>query len=124
MPIERRSGNVIAAASRVGAGRVLRISVDDTWRRRMTGEADGVREHRAWWTDMVSRVAYAPSLPRGADAEGAPYADFVSAIGSATAGPALLSRVGSKSVWTALLFLVFSLALIGEVGSRRRRGAS
>ena len=130
VPIERRSGKVIAAASRVAAGRALRISVDDTWRQRMTGDADGVREHRSWWTDMVSRVAYAPSLPRGTrdegwgTGEGAPYAELVSAIGSATAGPALLTRVAPKSFWTALLFLVFSLALIGEVGSRRRRGAS
>lgn len=131
VPIERTSGKVTAAASRVGAGRVIRISVDDTWRRRMTGDADGVREHRSWWTDMVSRVAYAPSVPHGGtrDAgrgtgDGAPFADLVSAIGSATSGPALLNRVAPRSIWMALLFLVFSLALLAEVGSRRRRGAS
>jgi len=130
VPIERRSGSVIAAASRVGAGRVMRIAVDDTWRRRMTGDADGVREHRSWWTGMVSRVAYAPSVPHGGtrDAgrgtgEGAPYADLVSAIGSASSGSGFPIRVASRSVWMALLFLIFSLALLGEVASRRRRGA-
>ena len=131
VPIERRSGAVTAAASRVGAGRALRLSIDDTWRWRMTGDADGVAKHRAWWTGMVSRVAYAPSVPRnsasardadGADAEESPYADLVSAIGSPTSGSGSASGVATKSIWTALLFSLFALALLAEIGSRRRRG--
>jgi hypothetical protein len=126
IPLERRSETVALAARRFGAGRVLQSGYEDTWRWRMAGAESSVRDHRGWWTELVSNVAYAPrvSLPnRALDADAAPVADLVSALGPST-NPADVARSGlHPSHWASWLFALMSLALIAEVASRRLRGA-
>jgi hypothetical protein len=126
IPLERRSETVALAARRFGAGRVLQSGYEDTWRWRMAGSENSVRDHRAWWTELVSNVAYAPriSLPKRAlDTDAAPVADLVSALGPST-NPADVARSGlNPSHWISWLFALVSLALIAEVASRRLRGA-
>jgi len=133
VPMESRRGAVAIAARRVGAGRAIQLGYQDTWRWRMTGGDGGVRDHRRWWTGVVSRVAYAPRVPSASLAastaaaiteDRAPIADLVSSIGPAT--PASKSSVlsGKRSDWATLLLMLFALSLIAEVASRRLRGAS
>jgi hypothetical protein len=126
IPLERRSETVAVAARRIGAGRVLQSGYEDTWRWRMAGAESSVRDHRGWWTDAVSNVAYAPrvALPnRMRDTDDAPVADLVSALGPPS-DQADVARSGlNRSHWTAWLFALLSLALIAEVASRRLRGA-
>ena len=126
VPLDKSGATVAIAARRIEAGRALQIGYEDTWRWRMAGGEGAVRDHRAWWTGLVSSVAYAPRLPRpGAAprADEAPLAQLVDAIGPATTAAAIASIVRNRSHWTAWLFLLLSLGLIGEVASRRLRGA-
>ncbi|MEO7683865.1 MAG: hypothetical protein ABIU86_07990, partial [Gemmatimonadaceae bacterium] len=57
VPLERRSSAVAISARRVLAGRALQIGYDETWRWRMGGGANALRDHRSWWTGLVSSVA-------------------------------------------------------------------
>ena len=128
VPLERKSGGVAIAARRIGAGRVLQLGYEDTWRWRMAGGEAAVREHRDWWTGLVSSVAHAPRIPRGATAftstDEAPMAGLVASIGPATSASARADLSRSQSDWMAWLFVLLSLGLIGEIASRRLRGAS
>jgi hypothetical protein len=125
-PLERRAGAVAIAARRIGAGRSLQLGFEDTWRWRMGGGDAGVRDHRVWWTGLVSTVAYAPRTPRAAtipETDEAPMAGLVAAIGPRAPTTAVSSLGGGPSDWAALLFVLLTLALVGEVASRRLRGA-
>jgi hypothetical protein len=124
--LEKRGANNAIAARRVIAGRVLQIGYEDTWRWRMGGAANAVREHRSWWTGLVSRVAYAPrtsSFVETAAEQSAPLAALVSAIGPPVSGEAVADTGRNQSHWLGWLFGLMSLALIGEIASRRLRGA-
>jgi hypothetical protein len=84
------------------------------------------RDHRAWSTGLVSGVAYAPriSVARSASsADDAPVAQLVAAIGLRSAGPEVAKETVNPTHWMAWLFIFLSLALIGEIASRRLRGA-
>src|SRR5690606_11885580 len=59
--LEARDGAVAVAARRVGAGRVVQVGYVDSWRWRLAGRDDAVAAHRAWWSALVSGVAYAPA---------------------------------------------------------------
>jgi hypothetical protein len=138
VPLERRGGVVAIAARRVGAGRALQLGYEDTWRWRMGGGEQAVRDHRVWWTGLVSSVVYGPrpspattaspsspaqsGVPR-AGGNQAPLADLVANIGpSVTIGLTSSSRSGGTPIlW---LFMALAAALLGEVASRRMRGAS
>jgi hypothetical protein len=125
--VERRTGSVALAARRIGAGRVLQSGYEDTWRLRTGGGDDAVRDHRQLWTGLVSRVAYAPRASRAAVTSGEDQAPMVGLV--AALGPKALSRPttnlpGGQSDVMLLLFSLLALALIGEVASRRLRGAS
>lgn len=123
--LERRSGVVAVAARRIGAGRALQLGYDDTWRWRMGGGDGAVRDHRLWWTELVSRVAYAPRIPRAPTTtatDEAPMIGLVAAIGPSTPVDAMSSLSGKQSVWMTLLFVLLALGLISEVTSRRLRG--
>ena len=126
IPLERRSETVALAARRFGAGRVLQSGYEDTWRWRMAGAESSVRDHRGWWTELVSNVAYAPRVAlanRALDTDAAPVADLVSALGPSS-DKADIARSGlNPSHWISWLFALLSLALIAEVASRRLRGA-
>jgi hypothetical protein len=123
--LERRNGNITAAARRHGAGRVLQEGYLETWRWRMSGGDTSPAEHRAWWTRSVAGVAYAPHsrIATGTKPDNAPVARLVAAIGPASsARPASLSSAsGSISLW--LLFAILSFSLLGEWASRRLRGS-
>jgi hypothetical protein len=51
-------------------------------------------------------------------------AGLVTVIGPAASTGAMSSVAGNPSDWTAWLFVLLTLALIGEVASRRLRGAA
>ncbi|HLE57518.1 MAG TPA: hypothetical protein VJB15_10575 [Rhodothermia bacterium] len=126
VPLERRSGTLALAARRLGAGRVLQSGYEDTWRWRMAGGETSVRDHRGWWTELVSNVAYAPrvALPSPkVQADDAPLADLVSALGPPRAKADVSGAGFDRSHLPAWLFVLLSLGLIGEVVSRRLRGA-
>lgn len=131
IPLESRSGSTSLAARRVHAGRVLQTGYDETWRWRMDGGKDGVRDHRAWWADLVSKVAYAPEAPRASSVSASvpssgdesPLAALVASIGPATTGKSA-GLSATTANWMALLLVLLTVALLTEVASRRSRGAS
>lgn len=124
--VERRGGDVAVAARRIGAGRVLQSGYEDTWRLRTGGGDESVRDHRQFWTGLVSRVAYAPRAPRPsttAREDQAPMIGLVAALGSKALSRPSTNLSGGQSGSMILLFALLALALIGEVASRRLRGA-
>jgi hypothetical protein len=127
IPFEKRGTAVAVAAARVGAGRVLQLGYEDTWRWRMSGGDGSVRDHRLWWTRLMSSVAYAPRTPRTTSTRStdeAPMIGLVTAIGSATHVEARSRLSGNQSDSMVWLFVLLTLGLIAEIASRRMRGAS
>src|SRR5439155_1311169 len=57
VPLEGQAAGVATAVRRAGAGRVLSIGYDESWRWRMLGGTSGLPAHRAWWSRMVGLVA-------------------------------------------------------------------
>ncbi len=45
---------------RIASGRVLASAYRETWRWRMEGPVDGLEAHGAWWSALVSAVAFVP----------------------------------------------------------------
>ncbi len=123
-----RAGKVTLAARREGAGRVLQIGYNETWRWRMQGGDDAIAAHRLWWSRLVASVAYA-AAPRnglgvapsadGNSAEGAPLARIHDAFGPVSTPSAVTTPSSGLPAW--LLPLVCML-LIAEWASRRLRG--
>lgn len=124
-PLEKRNGSVSVAARRVGAGRALQMGYGDTWRWRMGGGDNSLRDHRAWWAGLVSSVAYAPrkAVRPGFLADDAPMAQLAAAIGPRSTGSAVAEGAVNPTHWMAWLFILLLLALLAEVASRRLRGA-
>jgi hypothetical protein len=124
--VAARGARVVAAARREGGGRVMQVAYDETWRWRMQGGDAAMAAHRAWWSRMVASVAAAPApvaAPAfgGASAnEGAPLAQLVDALGTASAAPVTNASTGGVRGW---LLVVILLLLLGEWGMRRTRGA-
>jgi len=123
--LERREGAPVLVARRLGAGRILLLGTDETWRWRMQGADGAVEAHRAWWSAAVTTVAYAP-LPntvttvRGLDA--APLAAMYAVLGAPSSGRADRSAFPTQLL-DAILLLFALLTLVGEWTSRRLRGA-
>lgn len=127
VPLEKRAGAVAIAARRIGAGRALQLGYEDTWRWRMGGGEGAVRDHRVWWTGLVSSVAYAPRVPRATAttaSDEAPMVGLVAVIGPSTPAGAMASLSGKPADWIGWLFVVVALGLIVEIASRRLRVAS
>lgn len=129
--LERRADGDVRAY-RAGAGRVIRVSVPDVWRSRMTAADSGVdpaAAHRAWLARVVSSVAYAPRIARVSTwrDDPAPYADLVARAGSpsvARAPSATPVAAGFLAALSdALLATLLFGALLLEWLSRRLRGA-
>jgi len=131
IPLEKRGAAVAVAARRVLAGRVVQTGYQDSWRWRMTGGDAGLRDHRQWWSGLVSSVAYAPSVPVSTSAETtiqsrqadqAPLAALVQALGPAVNATNAHERGTAGSIWPMLFFAVLAFALVAEIASRRMRG--
>jgi hypothetical protein len=126
-PLEKLGAAVAIAAERIGAGRVLQLGYEDTWRWRMSGGEGAVRDHRLWWTRLVSNVAYAPRIARATSTmpiDEAPILGLVANIGSATQPEARAGLPGNRSDPMVWLLVFLTVAFVGEVASRRMRGAS
>jgi hypothetical protein len=126
VPLEKRGGAVALAARRIGAGRALQLGYEDSWRWRMGGGDGAVRDHRLWWTGLVSSVAYASRVPRAtatSATDEAPMIGLVAAIGASAPEGAASGLSGNRSGWMTWLFMLLTLGLIGEIASRRLRGA-
>ena len=120
--LESRDGRVAAAARRVGAGRVVQLGYDETWRWRLAGSGDAPAAHRDYWSAVVSAAAYRATAPTGASiADAAPLASLYAALGPPTVSRAPLAIVGARLPWWMLALL--AALLLGEWGSRRLRGA-
>jgi hypothetical protein len=126
--LERRAEGVAVAARRVGAGRVVQVGYDDSWRWRMAGAAGSEGAHREWWTRVVASVAYVPStraaapLGEGAStsaAASAPVANLVDKLGPARALPANLPR---PPLDPRIFLTLIMILLLAEWASRRLRG--
>ncbi|MBI4500304.1 MAG: hypothetical protein HY700_03995 [Gemmatimonadetes bacterium] len=112
-------GGVRAAARRVGAGRVLQIGDEDTWRLAMGSDA-GRREHTRLWSRAVAFVRPRdPATPTVGD-DVAPRAALVSALGQP--GSAGGVRPTAKVPWETLAGGLLFAALIAEWTARRLRG--
>ncbi|HEX4684180.1 MAG TPA: hypothetical protein VH277_15795 [Gemmatimonadaceae bacterium] len=117
--LDRRRDGVAVAARRVGAGRVLQIGYDDTWRWRMAGGTGAEADHRAWWMRVVESVAYTPAAASAVNvAAAAPLAHLVDRLGPARPSPR--SRGGGGD--PRLTLIVIAMLLSIEWLSRRLRG--
>src|SRR5438874_8782104 len=83
VPLEKRGSSVAVAARRIGAGRILQLGYEDTWRWRMGGSDAAIRDHRMWWSGLLSSVAYAPRIPHTVEnqQDEAPLVSLVASIG-------------------------------------------
>ena len=123
-----RAGKVTLAARREGAGRVLQVGYNETWRWRMQGGDDAVIAHRLWWSRLVASVAYA-AAPRnglgiaissdGNSAEGAPLARIYDAFGPVSTPSAVSTPSRGLPAW---LLPLICMLLLAEWASRRLRG--
>lgn len=122
--IERSGRSARVVGSRVDAGRVVMLGYDETWHWRMEGDDASPAAHRAWWSSLVSSVAFAPTvqLTDVPLVDEAPFASMVDALGP----PSTLASGGASPVtgtaWDRILFAMFLLALLAEWSSRRLRG--
>jgi hypothetical protein len=125
VPLEMRGALTAIAARREGAGRVLQLGYDDTWRWRVEGADGAVEAHRAWWSTMVGSVAYAPIIALGDSVarNEVPLAALVNDLGGPAPSTGRLTSDLDASRVTWLWFTVFAVALLLEWGSRRLRGA-
>lgn len=128
--LEEREGRIAVAARRQGAGRVLQVGFEETWRWRMTGP-EGAREaHRRWWASLVASAS-PEALPEATQTarsavstSDAPLARMVADLGApdpqATMPTSSSEPTGRLVWWWGVLALA---ALLGEWASRRLRGA-
>ena len=121
--LEGSGSEPLVAARRAGAGRVVTIGYDESWRWRMLGGASGLAAHRAWWSNAVGLVAPERVAPVGASPrDAAPLAALVAALGPPTPATARGDSTPSTSL-TLVMLAVIVLLLLAETASRRFRGA-
>lgn len=121
--LERRPAGVAIAARRVGAGRVVQLGYDDSWRWRMAGASGSENAHRDWWARVVSAVAYAPPASAAATLDGpagAPLAHLVDRLGPARERSA--AGAAGHSIDRRWLLAAIMILLLAEWASRRLRG--
>jgi hypothetical protein len=126
--LDRRSGGIAVAARRVGAGRVMQVGYDDSWRWRMTGAAGSEIAYRDWWSRAVAAVAYLPGAAptvanvamASAPLASAPLAGLIARLGPAR--PTAVDRSPGAAVDRRLLLALIMILLLSEWGSRRMRG--
>jgi hypothetical protein len=123
VPLESRDGHVIAAARRVGAGRVVQLGYDESWRWRLAGSGDAPAAHRDYWSAVVSAAAYRATKPNAAARVGdaAPLASLYSDLGAPSVPHAAPLHISAGLRWW--MFALLALLLLAEWTSRRLRGA-
>jgi hypothetical protein len=123
VPLERRRGSPVVVGRRVGAGRVVGLGYDDTWRLRMTSPNDAAPEaHRAWWSSLVAGVAHSRLTARSVETvDEAPLAATVDALGPPVNQGEFPSQ-RARFPWDAVLAAAAAAGLLLEWLSRRLRG--
>ncbi|MDQ6830924.1 MAG: hypothetical protein M3081_18830, partial [Gemmatimonadota bacterium] len=122
VPLEARDGHIAVAAQREGAGRVVQIGYEDTWRWRMSGDESAPAAHRAWWSALVSSAAYRAAIAIAApSADAAPLAHLVAALGPPSALPNESKAPANPGI-RAWLIVAAVMLLLAEWASRRMRG--
>jgi len=123
VPLESRDDHIIAAARRTGAGRVVQLGYDETWRWRLAGTGDAPAAHREYWSSVVSAAAYRATKPvaPARTADDAPLASLYADLGAPAAPHVSALQVGAGLRWW--MFAVLALLLLAEWTSRRLRGA-
>ncbi|HEV7705652.1 MAG TPA: hypothetical protein VGO46_15250 [Gemmatimonadaceae bacterium] len=122
--LESRDGHVVAAARRVGAGRVVQLGYDETWRWRLAGTGDAPGAHREFWSSVISAAAYratAPVASAAQNGDAAPLASLYASLGAPSAPSAAGLHVTAGLRWW--MFAALALLLFAEWASRRLRGA-
>lgn len=132
--VESREGLPAIVARRVGAGRIVQMGYEDTWRWRMEGEGRAMEAHRTFWSRTVGLAAAAAAASRRPLMDGvavprdvtlddpAPRAALVHALGpSSTEADAVPRGPRALPRWLGLVILSLLLA---EWASRRGRGAA
>ena len=124
IPLENRDNDVAIAAHRVGNGRVLQLGYRDTWRWRMGGPKDPVAAYRAWWSDLVSKVAYAPrnTVDVVQPMEPTPLASLVATLGARSPAIEVTGNPWRDPRLTRIMFGVLLGMLVLEWASRRLGG--
>lgn len=125
--LERQGGDVVLAARRVGAGRVVQVGYDETWRWRMAALGDAVDEHREWWAGIVAAAAYRSVTGDGRRETGvnpAPLASLVAALGPASPVGAASAQLPDLRRFLPVAALLMFGCLLAEWASRRLRGAA
>ncbi len=142
LPLEARDGRVAAAARRAGAGRVVEVGYEETWRWRLGGGTEAPEAHRAWWAAVVASAAYRPVTGRGAGSapgragdgdpvrgagadlsRAAPRAAIFGALGAPAPAGAPTPTPPRPRVPSGLAAGIVLALLLVEWGSRRLRGA-
>ncbi|GJG86347.1 hypothetical protein tb265_15280 [Gemmatimonadetes bacterium T265] len=125
---------LVAAARRVGAGRVVQIGDEATWHHRLRADAAAPAAHRAWWAQVLAAAAYA-GAPRPDTAppasfltppptDPAPLAATVATLGRPSSAPPSNGRPTlptHRRIPDTVLIATALLALAAEVASRRLR---
>ena len=122
LPLARERPGIALAARRAGAGRVLAIGYDESWRWRMLGGSTGLAMHRTWWSHAAASVA----PERGAASEidnsdAAPRAALIDALGEPSTDATRDTAPPGQPLPIAILAAI-ALLLLAEVASRRFRG--
>ena len=126
--LERREQIPAVATRRVGEGRVMQVGYVDSWRWRLAArEEQALDDHRRWWSQLISLIAYAPRTPRVLGLEErlaldpAPRAALQAELGKPERVlPSWRERLRTLKP-LPLLFWLAGLCLLAEWASRRWR---
>jgi hypothetical protein len=118
--LARLSDGLAVAARRIGAGRVMQVGFDDSWRWRMAGATGSETAYRDWWGRAVASVAYLPvASSLNSSVESAPLAHLIDRLGPPRS---TAPEVASRSIDPRLLLALIMIFLSAEWASRRLRG--
>ncbi|HEU4586507.1 MAG TPA: hypothetical protein VFR95_12210 [Gemmatimonadaceae bacterium] len=125
--LESRDGAAVVAARRAGAGRVVQVGYDATWRWRLQGGGDSPEAHRDWWSQVVGSAAYRASRPLAINEDAldpAPLVATYAALGEPIAPEHATARPAVRPVLRGWMLIALLAMLLAEWASRRLRGTS
>lgn len=108
---------VRTAARRVGAGRVVQLAEEDTWRLALASDAGRTEHGRVWLTAIATAAPREIARP-AVDDNVAPRAALVAALGPAANGIA----AGVAVDWERVIAVLLLVMLVGEWAARRLGG--